>query len=270
MYAVGPHRKPDIGERIKVRKWKLWGSWMRFFALEIVVDAETYYSRELLEKQAIVGISPHGIFPFGLAFATLSELTGVAFGKIRPVVATATKLLPFVRDVLKWVGAVDASRPQVDSALSSGARIGLAPGGIAEMFEGYPKPNAHPNEEYIIIRRGIFRLAMKNNVPMIPVYCFGSTKLLKRVQFPRIIEKISLLLRTSLVLFYGKYGLPIPFRKRLLYVMGNPIHPPEASASADQQVETFVASYCNELIRCFDRHKQSYGWEEKILRILKL
>ena len=132
------------------------------------------------------------------------------------------------------------------------------------MFEGYPKPHTHPNEEYVIIRKGIFRLALKYNVPIIPVYCFGSTKLLKRVQFPRIIERISLLIRTSLVLFFGQYGLPIPFRKRLLYVMGSPLHP------EGQQIERFVSTYCDELTRCFDRHKESYGWEDKVLRILKL
>lgn len=138
------------------------------------------------------------------------------------------------------------------------------------MFEGYPKPNTHPNEEYIIIRGGIFRLAMKYNVPMIPVYCFGSTKLLKRVQFPKMIEKISIMLRTSLVLFFGKYGLPIPLRKRLLYVMGNPVHPPDASVGADEQIERFVSNYCRELTRCFNRHKEAYGWDDKILRILML
>lgn len=150
--------------------------------------------------------------------------------------------------------------------MSSGSRIGLAPGGIAEMFEGYPKPQTHPNEEYIIIRKGIFRLAMKYNVPIIPVYCFGSTKLLKRVQFPSIIEKISLLIRMSLVLFFGQYGLPIPFRKRLLYVIGSPVYPVDAC----QKIDNFVATYCNEMTRCFDRHKESYGWEDKILRILKV
>lgn len=159
----------------------------------------------------------------------------------------------------------DASRSDVENALSSGSRIGLAPGGIAEMFEGYPKPHTHPNEEYVIIRKGIFRLAMKYDVPIIPVYCFGSTKLLKRVQFPIIIEKISLLIRTSLVLFFGQFGLPIPFRKRLLYVMGSPVYPPDSS-----HVENFVSCYCNELTRCFNRHKESYGWEDKVLRILKL
>ena len=143
-----------------------------------------------------------GIFPFGLAFAALSESSQSAFGKFRAVVASATQMIPWVRDVLRWVRAIDASRPSVDRALSEGHRIGLAPGGIAEMFEGYPKASTHRNEEYIIIRKGIFRLAMKHNVPMIPVYCFGSTKLLKRVQFPEIIQKISLMLRTSLVVSF--------------------------------------------------------------------
>lgn len=166
----------------------------------------------------------------------------------------------------------DASRDAVDEALSQGSRIGLAPGGIAEMFEGYPKPFTHRNEEYIIIRRGIFRLAMKYNLPMIPVYCFGSTKLLKRVQFPEIVQKISLMLRVSLVLFFGQFGLPIPFRQRLLYVLGKPIYPPRLPYNEDnnEMLDKFVTTYCNELVRCFDRHKESYGWNEKKLNILKL
>ena len=44
----------------------------------------------------------------------------------------------------------DASRLSVDRALAAGDRIGLAPGGISEMFEGYPKPGTHRDEEYAI------------------------------------------------------------------------------------------------------------------------
>jgi hypothetical protein len=29
--------------------------------------------------------------------------------------------------------------------------MGLAPGGISEMFEGYPKLGRHPNEECVIL-----------------------------------------------------------------------------------------------------------------------
>ena len=68
-------------------------------------------------------------------------------------------------------------------------------------------------------------MAAKHQIPIIPVYCFGSSMLLKRLKLPHIVEKLSLMLRISLVLFFGKWGLPIPFRQRLLYVMGRPIYP---------------------------------------------
>jgi hypothetical protein len=78
---------------------------MRFFAFEVVADDENSV-KDLIHKQAILGISPHGIFPFGLAFAALSEQSAKVFGPFRAVVATATELLPWVRDVLRWVRAV--------------------------------------------------------------------------------------------------------------------------------------------------------------------
>jgi 2-acylglycerol O-acyltransferase 2 len=161
----------------------------------------------------------------------------------------------------------------VDQALSEGSRIGLAPGGIAEMFEGYPKYLTHPDDEYTIIRKGIFRMAIQHGVPIIPVYCFGSTKLLKRLQLPAIVEKISLMLRVSLVLFFGQWGLPMPFRQRLLYVMGKPIYPPEGSSVdspvlLNQQVDEMLAEYCEEMVRIFDRHKESYGWAQKSLKTI--
>ena len=194
--------------------------------------------------------------------------------------------------VLHWFSKSDASRPSVDRALKEGVRLGIAPGGIAEMFEGYPKPNTDPNDEYTIVRKGLFRLAIKHNTPIVPVYCFGSTKIFRRLQLPPIIEKLSLLLRISIVVFFGQFGLPIPFRQKLLYVIGNPILPP-SSASApspdasttstfagglslanalidqEQLVQEMQTKFCDELIRLFDRHKESYGWGQKQLITLK-
>jgi hypothetical protein len=103
LYAAGPHRRANL---VQVRKWSLWKAWLRFFAFEVVADGGINSVKDLLQGQAIVGISPHGIFPFGLAFATLTDLSSEAFGRLRPVVASATQLIPFVRDVLKWVSAV--------------------------------------------------------------------------------------------------------------------------------------------------------------------
>jgi Diacylglycerol acyltransferase len=105
LYAVGPHRNARVGDWVQVRKWSLWKSWLRFFAFEVVAD--DYDSiKDLLHDQAILGISPHGVFPFGLAFAALSEQSAQVFGSFRAVVASATQLMPWVRDVLRWVRAV--------------------------------------------------------------------------------------------------------------------------------------------------------------------
>jgi Diacylglycerol acyltransferase len=269
LYACGPHRRPHFGRWIKVHHWSLWKSWMRFFAFEVVADNwETV--KDIAHQPAILGISPHGIFPFGLAFAALTEASAQVFGSFRAVVATATQLLPWVRDVLRWVRAVDASRPSVERALHHKERIGLAPGGIAEISQ-----TPSDTQEDAIIRKGIFRLALKYNVPIVPIYCFGSSMLLKRWNMPWM-EKLGVMLRISLVVFFGKWGLPIPFRQRLVYVMGNPIYPSCQQQSVggvkldDAQVDDMYQRYCQELLRIFDRHKQSYakGWENKNLSIL--
>lgn len=170
----------------------------------------------------------------------------------------------------------------VNRALQEGSRIGLAPGGIAEMFEGYPKPGMHPDVEYNVVGRGIFKMAIKHKAPIIPIYCFGATKLLRRLQLPAVVEKISLMVRVSLVLFFGQWGLPIPFRQRLRYVMGKPIYPPilqhsetesgillDPEGVLNEQTEEMVSKYCEEMVRIFDRHKEAYGWAQKTLKMLK-
>lgn len=222
------------------------------------------------QDQAILAFVPHGIFPFAFAFGALPEWSQAAFGSFQPVIATATNLFPVVRTILHWLSSVDASRSSVDAALSQGRRIGLVPGGIAEMFEGYPKPNTLPDEEYAIVRKGFLRMAVKHNVPVVPVYCFGSTKFFRRLH-SSLLERVSNLIRVSLCLFYGKYGLPIPFRQRLLYVIGRPIEPPSSSsgsASEEEQVDRMYQQFCDELLRLFERHKDAYGWSHKTLKLL--
>jgi hypothetical protein len=241
---------------------------------------------------------PHGIFPFGIAFGVLPEIAARrAFGYFRPIAATATRFFPIVSDLLQWVDVIDASRDNVHRALSSSSttttlpsvsssseygnfrrRVGLVPGGIAEIFQGYPKPNTHPDEEYAIIRKGFLRMALQHNVAVVPVYCFGATKMMRRLQLPAIVEQLSNWYRISICIFYGVCGLPIPYRQRLLYVMGNPIVPPSSSSSSSSasnlllneaaQVDDMHKQFCDELHRIFDRHKEAYGWGQKSLQLI--
>lgn len=128
------------------------------------------------------------------------------------------------------MGGIDASRNAVADALRTEQRIGISPSGIAEMFESYPKPGYHPNDEAVLLndRKGMFKLAIQHGLPVVPVYTFGATKMFKRLQLPQFLETLSRLFKISLCILFGKLGLPIPFQQRLMYVIGKQLFPPLA------------------------------------------
>ena len=284
--TLGPHRNEKLGSLLKVRKWRLWNAWLNYVGFSVLKDHDRtnieilHPEFDMKTSPAMFAFIPHGIFPFGLAFSCLPE-RGYAdtWGLFRPVVATATKLFPFVRTLISWMGGVDASRSAVSKACITHPRIGISPGGIAEMFETFPKPGFHPNDEAVLLkdRTGMFKLALQHKLPIVPVYCFGATKMFRRVQLPHFIETLSRMFRISLCLFFGKLGLPIPFRQRLMYVIGKTIFPPladgEDSSMLDnddfnQRIHDMHDAFCDEIVRIFDRNKEHYGWGHKSLRIV--
>lgn len=273
--VLGPHRHPKVGQLLQFKKWNIWKSWMRYVSLQVITeDLHMDQNFDIQKDRALLAFSPHGIFPFSLGFGVLTDMAKQYFGEFRPVVATATRFYPFLNTILQWLGQVDASRIEVDRALANGDKIGLAPGGISEMFEGFPKAGRHPDEECIILknRKGFIKMALKHKLPVVPIYCFGASKMLKRLQLP-LLEKMSNLIRASICIFYGMYGLPIPFRKKLLYAVGSPIRPPVDDIAVgtpefDRTVDDMHQQFCEAMTNLFDKHKNSYGWEHKILRIV--
>lgn len=105
--AIGPYRSPRIGRWLRFRKWQLWQAWLKFVAFEVIADSpSSLHDFDFKHDQAIFAVSPHGIFPFALGFAVLPELASRVFGDIRPVVATATNFIPFLRTILSWLNSV--------------------------------------------------------------------------------------------------------------------------------------------------------------------
>lgn len=295
----GPHRSKRLGELLDVRRWRLWDAWLNYVGFTVLRDRgggsgnaakppQNHRGFDVRRDPAIFAFVPHGIFPFGLAWSCLPQRGYErTWGLFRPVVATATRLFPLVRTLIAWMGGVDASRSAVSSALSNRSRddgapyprrLGLSPGGIAEMFETYPKPGFHPNDEAALLRHrdGMFKLALRHDVPIVPVYCFGATKMFRRVQLPYFVETLSRALKVSLCILFGKLGLPIPFRQRMVYVIGKTIWPSLSGLDAsnlsgdefDRRVKEMHDAFCNEILRIFDRNKTHYGWENKTLMLV--
>eukprot|EP00527_Entomoneis_sp_CCMP2396_P000711 CAMPEP_0198155236 /NCGR_PEP_ID=MMETSP1443-20131203/69031_1 /TAXON_ID=186043 /ORGANISM="Entomoneis sp., Strain CCMP2396" /LENGTH=329 /DNA_ID=CAMNT_0043821979 /DNA_START=1330 /DNA_END=2320 /DNA_ORIENTATION=+ len=269
LMVIGPHRHAKVGQFLKVKSWRVWKAWLRFVAFEVIQDrstATTSASRATSTSLAspsannspILAFCPHGIFPFAFGIGALFETAQKVFGSFRPIVATAVRCFPIVNTLLSWLDAVDASRASVHRALSlpSPTTVGIIPGGIAEIFEGYPKRGAHPDEEYTIVRKGFLKMAIQHNRPVVPIDCFGATNMMRRLNIP-ILEWLSNLLHISLCVFYGVGGLPLPFRQRLSYVMGEPIHPPTSSNSNNNSNELLLNQQINDMHGQFCKSLQS-------------
>jgi hypothetical protein len=169
----------------------------------------------------------------------------------------------------------DATRSSVNQALENGDRIGVSPGGIAEMFV----PLDNPNEEYVLLkhRKGLVRMSVKHQIPIVPIYVFGGSRTFNRLSLPHIFEYLSKLWRISICIFYGKWGLPIPLRSKLLYVMGKPLFPPLLLSAShntnggvpdNELVDAMHEQFCARIVSLFDRHKKAYGWANKQLKII--
>lgn len=102
LVVYGPHRNRTFARYLRIEKWNLWTSWMRYLALEVASDNPQFKQNE----PAVLAIFSHGIFPFSLALTCIGEQVQKAFGIVRPVTATATKFLPIVGDFIAWLNNV--------------------------------------------------------------------------------------------------------------------------------------------------------------------
>ncbi len=238
-------------------------------------------------EQTIYAMAPHGIVPYSLgmtAFGKLNEL----LSNLRIVTATATRLVPFFTHTLRFGGSIDASASIVDSYLYKGDSLGITPGGIAEMFVGHPQPGFKADHEYAVMnsRKGFVRLALKHMTSIRPMFVFGASKLYKRIVLPQWVEWISNKLRLSIVLFYGKWGTPIPFDQPLLYALGENIYTSHyftkgwyesqsltgnlgTTSTIPTELVDFVHNTVKKgLVQTFNENKQGYGWGHKTLTIV--
>jgi 2-acylglycerol O-acyltransferase 2 len=197
-----------LNARKSFRQNRMWDAW------------HAYFSTQIRQEGALTGKSgkifvviPHGIFPFGGALSLVGKL-GEYLGNPLPVVASAAMRVPVFGHLIQSMGAVPANKTAIGNALQAGKNLSLIPGGIAEIFA------IRKREEVALLkdRKGFVRLALQHGAPLVPVYVFGTSRLLRLVKLPEIVERMSRWFRISLTPFWGRFGLPVPFRLPLLYV----------------------------------------------------
>jgi len=265
-YVGRPRRK-----RKDIMSWSLWEHYLHYHQVTVIDDSDGTFS-PIVGKQKILAIAPHGIIPWGIALPAVSSRLQSVFGNMRAIIATATSYIPIVGHVAKSVRTVDATKSNVDLAMSTGDSLSVNPGGITEMFSA---PSTKDSEFALLSdRKGYARMAVRWGVPVTPVYVFGSSRLFRRYDVPAL-ERFSRYFKIAILFFYGRLGLPVPFPIKLLYVIGKTIRPkPVMNGGGEGELERVVEGFHDEvkkeIVDVFERNKTRYDktWGGKRLTLI--
>ena len=224
-------------------------------------------------QQYVVGVHPHGIHCFPLAHLSSpgtpfdDQFPGLvsgssstnnkssktplpSFAPLTGLAATVVFKIPVVREFFLTFGYIDASRPVASKALEEGKSIFVCTGGEEEsMYCNAPKTNqeesASEEEDVLILqnRKGFVRLALTHGADLLPMYGIGNNDVFTTYSWGiRIRRWIQKNLKIALPIFHGVWGTPLPYRKPIRVIVGEPIATP-ANPQQTKPDEQVVAEY---------------------------
>lgn len=94
---------------------------------------------------------------------------------------------------------------------------------------------------YLKKHKGFIREAIKNGADVVPVFCYGNSKLFSVVgESSRLsmglLKRLSRRIKASVLIFYGRLCLPIPIRHPLLFVVGKPLPVVQKDAPSKEEI----------------------------------
>merc|ERR1711933_236696 len=103
------------------------------------------------------------------------------------------------------------------------------PGGIAEIFELRPDREA----AYLRKRKGFVKLALESGASLVPCYTLGNSTVYDALTSKHL-QSLSRKVRASVTLFWGRFFLPIPYRRPICFLMADPIDLPKIEQPSEQ------------------------------------
>ena len=91
----------------------------------------------------------------------------------------------------------------------------ILPGGVAEIF------TSTPGRHTIVFkkRRGLVRLSIETGAQLVPCYVFGGTDFFHNLATDAgFFARLSRMCRAGVTIFWGRFGLPIPFCPRVSFI----------------------------------------------------
>ena len=195
---------------------------------------------------------PHGLWAISGPFGA-----GMHGGKLKLDVLLCVHWLmfkiPFVRDLVLWVGGVDVSHETISKLIKAGKMFGLAPGGQQEMLLS----DINRLDIYLE-HKGFLKKCWHEKCPLVPVFCCGENRVFWILDiFPRIRRWTLRTFRYLPTIFFG------PFPTDLKLYIGIPVNPNEFEKSLD-----FKKAYYTQLFSLISKY-ETYELSEHLENAIK-
>ncbi|RLA62542.1 MAG: hypothetical protein DRQ89_09270 [Epsilonproteobacteria bacterium] len=200
-------------------------------------------------KGAIISLHPHGVtdchfYPLAGHLSKNGIDFKVAFDKVQ-------MNLPLNRTLHGLVGYVQGMEESYVKCKEKGQSIVVTPGEKPEWLGSHLEAKL-----YLRHNINLFKIALKTGMPLVPVYAFNMHKTFKF--YPNLLEawdKLPVAPGSAFLPFFrGRWGLPIPFRKDLKMVIGEPIKVVQNSNPSWEEVEALYELYVSSLKNLYKKH----------------
>lgn len=210
-------------------------------------------------------MQPHGVLSF-TSFC-MGTVQPPYHARMKTAVATSLLYAPFLKQLLGINGLMSASKTSLTRHFQNKGIDGCAilyVGGIAEVFQC----DYHQERLFLSNRKGFIKLALRENVDIVPAYLFGNTSIFSDVHNCNLLCTLSRKTGIVLTYFWGKWWLPIPRDDPLLCARGKRMGLPHIPHPTQADIDYWHAQYCAEVVRLFDAYKEKVPhYKNKTLHI---
>jgi 2-acylglycerol O-acyltransferase 2 len=227
-------------------------------------------------QQFVFAAHPHGIGTWNHFLTMTDGCRFLSSSYPRPRLdlgATVLFFIPFFKDILLWLGCVDAGAATAHAILARGYSSLIYIGGEKEQIL------TERGKDIVVVRprKGFCKLALQHDCPIVPVYAFGENDLYRTFNY---LKDFQLWVASTFKLAFPPcWGVPflpfLPLPLPVTVVMGEPLPPRVGKKKMGkngngkgveptrEEVEELHARYVEALVKLFDAHKVKHGGRSK-------
>ncbi|KAJ3394780.1 diacylglycerol O-acyltransferase 1 [Lobulomyces angularis] len=214
-------------------------------------------------------LHPHGVLGYSHYANFMSTYS--KFYSLFPKISLRTCTInlnfkvPFARESFVLRGFISADKESINFSLNKKNNDASKINAVAIVIGGAKESElAIPNRNTLVLknRKGFVKIAIQNGSSLVPVYSFQENNLYKQIE-NKTIKKIQNLFQKYTtfrpVLVYGRFGTLIPFRTKIVTVVGKPIKVAKNPNPTEEEINKYHKQYILGVREIFDKYKDLYA-----------